>query len=85
MGEEMLKEILKAIADGNATIAEISKATRIGEPGVTHAVSELRRMGYLEGSMCSMDKPMCRNCPRYSAGSETAFHITEKGMEYLKK
>ena len=81
----MLKEVLKSIADGNSTIADISKATGMEESAVIHAVNELKKMGYLEGSICSMDKPMCKNCPRYSAVSETAFRITEKGMEYLKK
>lgn len=85
MGEEMLKEVLKAISEGNSTIADISKAAQMKESAVINAVSELKRMGYLEGSICSMDKPSCKNCPLYSAGSETIFRITEKGMEYLKK
>jgi len=85
MGEKMLKEVLKSIADGNSTIAEIAKATRLEESAVMHAISELKKMGYLEGSICSMDKPSCKNCPMYSANSDTAFRITEKGMEYLKK
>ena len=85
MGEKMLKKVLKSIADGKSTIKEIAKATRLEESAIVHAISELKKMGYLEGSICSMDKSSCKNCPMYSADSETTFHITEKGMEYLKK
>ncbi len=81
----MLREVLKSIADGNSTIYGISRAMQIEESAVAHAVSELKKMGYLEGNICSMDKPSCKNCPLYSAVSETTFRITEKGMDYLKK
>jgi hypothetical protein len=81
----MLREVLKSIADGNSTISEISKSTGMEESTVVHAVSELKIMSYLESSICSMNKPMCKNCPMSSVSHERVFHITEKGMEYLKK
>ena len=81
----MLKKVLKAIAEGKSTIKEIAEATQMEKSAVVRAVDELKKMGYLEGTGCSMDKPMCKNCPRYSANYETAFSITEKGMDYLKK
>ena len=81
----MLKDVLKAIAGGNSTIAGISSETGIRESSVIQAVGELRKMGYLEGGICSMDKPSCKNCPLYPAVYESALRITEKGMKYLGK
>lgn len=83
--DEMLKDVLKAIAGGKSTIAGISRETQMKESSVIHAVSELRRMGYLESSVCSMDKPSCKNCPLYPAVYESSLRITGKGMKYLGK
>lgn len=83
----MLKEVLKAIADGKSTIKEIAKATQMEKSAVVHAISELKKMGYLEGSICSMDKPMCKNCPfsKELPNLGMTLCITKKGLEYLKK
>ena len=83
----MLKEVLKSIADGNSTIVNISKSTQLEESAVIHAVDELKKMGYLEGTICSMDKPMCRNCPMAKGKPSTGANLcmTKKGFRYTKR
>ena len=87
MGEEMLKEVLKAIADGNSTIADISKITQLEEAYVINAIDELRKIGYLSsGRICTMDRPACRNCPLPAILPSLGLNlcITEKGIRYLE-
>jgi len=84
----MLKQVLELISKGKSSISEIAKEMQVENSSVISAISELKRLGYLEtNAACSMDKPACSSCPfaKKAASMGTVFSLTKKGKEYLKK